>query len=148
MTDNSAAPLAVHALMQEAFETAAEGLAVFDAADRCLAWNPRYAELWARWGVTIAEGVTFERLLRGGLAAGRYPEAGERPEAWLAEQIHRRATLEQMGDERMEHGELLRFSTRRTPSGGRVTTCATLSPRAGTARPAPCRREGSGWRRW
>ena len=137
MTDNSAAPLAVHALMQEAFETAAEGLAVFDAADRCLAWNPRYAELWARWGVTIAEGVTFERLLRGGLAAGRYPEAGERPEAWLAEQIHRRATLEQMGDERMEHGELLRFSTRRTPSGGRVTTCATLSPRAGSARPAP-----------
>ena len=137
MTDNSAAPLAVHALMQEAFETAAEGLAVFDAADRCLAWNPRYAELWARWGVTIAEGVTFETLLRGGLAAGRYPEAGERPEAWLAEQIHRRATLEQMGDERMEHGELLRFSTRRTPSGGRVTTCATLSPRAGSARPAP-----------
>jgi CheY-like chemotaxis protein len=86
MTDNSAAPLAVHALLREAFDTAAEGLAIFDAADRCLACNPRYAELWSRWGVGVAEGVTFETLLRAGLAAGRYPEAGERPEAWLAEQ--------------------------------------------------------------
>ncbi|CAN5525467.1 ATP-binding protein [soil metagenome] len=137
MTDDSAAPLAVHALMQEAFETAAEGLAVFDASDRCLAWNQRYAELWSRWGVAIFEGMTFETLLRAGLAAGRYPEAGERPEAWLAEQIHRRATLEQMAYERVEHGELLRFSTRRTPSGGRVTTCASLVPGAATsARPS------------
>ena len=137
MIDHSAS-LAAAVLMQEAFDTAAEGLAVFDAADCCVAWNQRYAELWARWGVSVAKGMTFETLLRAGLAAGRYPEAGDRPEAWLAEQIHRRATLEQMRDERVEHGELLRLSTRRTPSGGRITTCASLGAGvAASARPAP-----------
>jgi PAS domain S-box-containing protein len=121
--------------MLEAFHTASEGLAVFDAADRCMAWNPRYGELWARWGVSVTAGATFEALMRAGLAAGRYPEAGERPEAWLAEQIHRRSALEQLGEERVENGELLRFSTRRTPSGGRITTCVSLGSSA--PRPAP-----------
>jgi PAS domain S-box-containing protein len=138
MTDVSAAPPAFHPLLQEAFDTSPEGLAVFDAADRCVTWNPRYALLWARWGVKVVENVTFETLLRAGLAAGRYPEAETRPEAWLAEQIHRRATLDQVGEERVEHGEYLRFATRRTPSGGRVTTCVSLGPAAESPRrPAP-----------
>jgi PAS domain S-box-containing protein len=139
MTDGTTSPPALNSLLQEAFDTASEGLAVFDAADRCVAWNSRYAELWARWGVSVARGVTFETLMRSGLAAGRYPEAGQRPEAWLAEQIHRRAALEQVGDERVEHGELIRFSTRRTPSGGRITTCVSLGSSASTptrARPS------------
>jgi len=125
MIDDSAGPT-LNTLMREAFDTASEGLAVFDASDRCVAWNQRYAELWARWGVEVVEGATFEALLRAGLAAGRYPNAGDRPEAWLAEQIHRRATLEQMRDERVEHGERLRFNTRRTASGGRITSCISL----------------------
>ena len=133
MIDDPAAPAPPYDLLMEAFETASEGLAVFDAADRCVAWNPRYAQLWARWGVEVTEGATFETLLRAGLAAGRYPEAGERPEAWLAEQIHRRAALAQMDDQRAEHGELLRFETRRTPSGGRVTTCVSLGPAAASS---------------
>jgi PAS domain S-box-containing protein len=138
MTDDPAPPAPPYALLIEAFETASEGLAVFDADDRCVASNPRYARLWARWGVQVVEGVTFETLLRAGLAAGRYPEADERPEAWLAEQIHRRAALAQVDDLRTEHGELLRFETRRTPSGGRVTTCVSLGPAPNaSARPTP-----------
>jgi PAS domain S-box-containing protein len=137
MIDDPTEPPALHTLMREAFDTAFEGLAVFDAADRCVAWNQRYAELWARWGVEVVEGMTFEALLRAGLAAGRYPDAGARPEAWLAEQIHRRATLEQMRDERVEHGERLRFATRRTPSGGRITSCVSLEPASSSERSPP-----------
>ena len=137
MIDDPAESPALHALMREAFDTASEGLAVFDAADRCVAWNQRYAELWSRWGVEVVEGMTFEALLRAGLAAGRYPDAGARPEAWLAEQIHRRATLEQMRDERVEHGERLRFATRRTPSGGRITSCVSLDPTTPSEHAAP-----------
>jgi PAS domain S-box-containing protein len=139
MIDDPAEPMALHALMREAFDTASEGLAVFDATDRCVAWNQRYAELWSRWGVEVVEGMTFEALLRAGLAAGRYPDAGARPEAWLAEQIHRRATLEQMRDERVEHGERLRFATRRTPSGGRITSCVSLDPAGSSEHAAPRR---------
>ena len=137
MIDDPAESPALHALMREAFDTASEGLAVFDAADRCVAWNQRYAELWSRWGVEVVEGMTFEALLRAGLTAGRYPDAGARPEAWLAEQIHRRATLEQMRDERVEHGERLRFATRRTPSGGRITSCVSLDPTTPSEHAAP-----------
>ena len=70
---------AVDAVLQQALETAPEGFALFDAEDRCVFWNARYGELWAKWGVTLTVGGGFESLLRAGLAAGRYPEAGDDP---------------------------------------------------------------------
>jgi PAS domain S-box-containing protein len=119
-------------ILRAALDILSDGLAVFDADDRCVTWNARYAELWRVWGVTITAGAPFEDLLRAGLAAGRYPEAGDAPEAWLAARRRRRADLTHLNEIRNENGERLRFETRRTPSGGLVTICATI-----THTPAP-----------
>ena len=112
--------------LQAALDVVPEGFALFDAEGRCLMWNARYARLWANWGVTLTPLARFEDLLRAGLAAGRYPEAEGRAEAWIVEQVARRA-LDHVDEMREEFGEHLRFESRRTPSGGHVTTCINIT---------------------
>jgi PAS domain-containing protein len=126
IADGSEQTSDVNASLQAALDVVPEGFALFDAEDRCLMWNARYASLWANWGVTLTSSKPFEDMLREGLAAGRYPEASGRSEAWLAEQIARRSSdhLDEMRD---EFGEHLRFESRRTPAGGLVTTCINIT---------------------
>ena len=127
MTAGGSLPISVvEATLQAALDVMPEGFVVFDADDRCLMWNARYARLWANWGVKLTPLARFEDLLRAGLAAGRYPEADGRAEAWLAEQLKRR-TLDKADELREEFGEHLRFENRRTPTGGLVTTCINIT---------------------
>ncbi|WP_425996430.1 PAS domain-containing protein [Caulobacter sp. DWR1-3-2b1] len=123
---NPEQPSAVESTLQAALDVVPEGFVLFDAEDRCVMWNARYASLWARWGVTLTPGGPFEDMLRTGLANGRYPEADGRKEAWLAEQRLRRK-LDKIDELREEFGEHLRFESRRTPSGGLVTTCINIT---------------------
>ena len=116
----------VEASLQAALDVVPEGFVVFDADDRCVLWNARYARLWANWGVTLTPLARFEDLLRAGLAAGRYPEAADRAEPWVARQLERRK-LDNDSELREEFGEHLRFESRRTPSGGLVTTCLDVT---------------------
>jgi len=126
IADGSEQTSVMNASLQAALDVVPEGFALFDADDRCLMWNARYASLWANWGVTLTPSKPFADMLREGLAAGRYPEAAGRAEAWLAEQIARRSSdhLDEMRD---EFGEHLRFESRRTPAGGLVTTCINIT---------------------
>ncbi len=117
---------ALEASLQLALDVVPQGFVVFDADDRCVWWNARYASLWAKWGVTLTAGVRFEELLRAGLAAGRYPEAAGDSQAWLARQLARRK-LDLTEEVREEAGEHLRFENRRTPAGGLVTTCIDIT---------------------
>ena len=126
IADGSTSTSVVEASLQAALDVVPEGFAVFDADDRCLIWNARYERLWANWGVTLTRGAPFEDILRAGFAAGRYPEAEGRLEAWIAGQRARRA-LDHFDELREEFGEHLRFETRRTPSGGLVTSCINIT---------------------
>jgi PAS domain S-box-containing protein len=119
----SVAPL--DPIMQAAMDVMPQGIAVFDADDRCLVWNAEYARNWGAWGVTLTPGIASTDLLRAGVAAGRYPEAEGRTEAWIAEVLELRA--QGAGNDRDEFGERLRFETRRTPNGGYVTTVINIT---------------------
>lgn len=126
IADGSTSTSVVETTLQAALDVVPEGFAVFDVDDRCLIWNASYARLWANWGVTLTRGAAFEDILRAGAAAGRYPEAVGRLEAWMAGQRARRA-LDHFDELREEFGEHLRFETRRTPSGGLVTSCINIT---------------------
>jgi PAS domain-containing protein len=78
---------AAHARLRDAFEVVPGGLTLFDAEDRYVMWNQRYAELYALTPGAIKVGARFEDALRAGLAAGRYPEASGREQQWLAERL-------------------------------------------------------------
>ena len=106
------------ARLREAIEPMAEGIAFFDAHDRIVVWNSRYAELVDHAGV-LEEGKSFEDLLRGNLRARLHPDAVGREEEWLADRL---ATRGRMGTDEHKNGDRwVRAERRRTRDGGLVT---------------------------
>ena len=108
-----------HARLLDAFEVVPEGLVLFDAEDRYVMWNRRYAEIYAKSG-ELERGMRFEDFLRAGLARGQYPEAESREDAWLAERLARHAETENNQEQQLPNGRWLRIQERRTSDGGSI----------------------------
>jgi diguanylate cyclase (GGDEF)-like protein/PAS domain S-box-containing protein len=124
-TDRSIAMMAeelgeAHQQLVDAFEVVPEGIALFDAEDRFVMWNRRYAELYDRSGNAIARGVRFEDTLRVGLENDQYPEAVGREEQWLDERLAHHKLEAANHEQRLPGDRWLRIEERRTASGGSV----------------------------
>ncbi len=112
------------AQLRDAIEPMAEGIAFFDAEDRVIIWNPRYAELVDPAGV-LEEGQTFREILEGNLKAGAHPVAAGGEEAWLAERL---AARDSLGSDESQNGDRwVRAERRRTRDGGLVTICVDVT---------------------
>jgi PAS domain S-box-containing protein len=111
---------AAHARLRDAFGVVPEGLALFDAEDRYVMWNGRYAELYTLTPRAIEVGARFEDALRAGLAAGRYPDARGWEEEWLAERLALHAQDSSVHEQRLPDNRWLRICERRTADGGSV----------------------------
>jgi diguanylate cyclase (GGDEF)-like protein/PAS domain S-box-containing protein len=108
---------AAHAWLLDALDLVPEGLAIFDREDRYVLWNRKYAEMFDPTGDLIADGATFEEVVRKGLARGWYPEAVGQQDEWLARHLalHRHA---QIGHEQqIGPGRWCRVEERRTQGG-------------------------------
>ncbi len=112
------------AQLREAIEPMAEGIAFFDADDRTVVWNSRYAELVDPAGV-LKTGQSFKALLEANLKAGVHPEAEGQEEAWLAARISTRGRLG--SDEHQNGDRWVRAERRRTRDGGLVTVCVDVT---------------------
>jgi PAS domain S-box-containing protein len=111
---------AAHTRLREAFEVVPEALALFDAEDRYVMWNERYAQLYTRPPNAVRAGTRFEDVLRAGLAEGQYPEAQGREPQWLAERLALHAQDNCTHEQRLADGRWLRICERRTADGGSV----------------------------
>lgn len=109
-----------HVHLLDALEVIPEGLAVFDADDRYVLWNKRYAQLYAESGDKIAKGMKFEETLRAGLARGQYLDAIGREEEWLADRLARHAESRCAHEQHLPGDRWLRIEERRTADGGSV----------------------------
>lgn len=110
----------VHQRLVDAFETIPEGIALFDANDRFVMWNQRYAEIYAASGDVLAIGKAFEDTLRAGLALGQYGDAIGREEEWLAERLKRHKAQSSTHEQHLEGDRWVRIEERRTANGGSV----------------------------
>ena len=112
---------AAHSTLIDAFEVVPEGLALFDAEDRYVLWNRRYAELYAeKTHVRIRRGMRFEDMVRSGLKGGQYPEACGREEQWLAGRLARHRQPENIHEQRHPDGRWVRIHEQRTGNGGSI----------------------------
>jgi diguanylate cyclase (GGDEF)-like protein len=80
--------------------------------------NERYRAMYAESAPAIAEGKTFEELLRYGLARGQYPAAAGREEAWLAERLERHRNPRGPLLQELPGNRWLRIDERPTRDGG------------------------------
>ncbi len=110
---------AAHGRLLDAFGVVPEGLALFDADDRLVLWNKRYAEVYAQT-TNIAAGVRFEELLRNGLAHGQYPDAIGREAEFLAERLELHGRSMSNLEQRLAGNRWVRIEGRRTADGGRI----------------------------
>ncbi len=106
--------------LRTAIEAISEGFALFDAEDRLVVFNSKYAEIYDHCAGAIEIGNRFEDIIRFGAERGQYAEALGRIDDFVRERMaqHRApgAPLEQqLGD-----GRWLRIEERRTEDGGVV----------------------------
>ena len=111
---------AAHSTLLDAFEVVPEGLVLFDAEDRYVLWNRRYADLYAKSRVKVRRGMRFEDALRTALKRGHYPEASGREEEWLAERLERHRLPESTHEQRHSDGRWVRLHEQRTANGGSI----------------------------
>lgn len=109
-----------HTRLIEALDVVPEGLAILDADDRYVLWNKRYAELYTDSFDAIAPGMSFEDVLRFGLARGQYPDARGREDEWLRERLVRHAQPQCAHEQRLSGDRWIRIEERRTADGGSI----------------------------
>ncbi|HEX2885317.1 PAS domain S-box protein [Vineibacter terrae] len=78
---------ATEGLLNLAIEGMSDGFAVFDAEDRLVLMNRRYRESLPPDTDWLHPGLTFEEILRTGVASGHYVEAIGNEESFIAERL-------------------------------------------------------------
>jgi diguanylate cyclase (GGDEF)-like protein/PAS domain S-box-containing protein len=115
-----AAARQAHNRLVEALDVIPEGIAVFDADDRYVLWNRRYAEIYHKSEGVLAPGVSFEEVLRAGLDRGQYPDACGRELEWLRERLAQHAEPQHTHEQQLPGDRWVRIEERRTADGGRI----------------------------
>lgn len=125
---------AIGELLLDAIESLAEGFMLFDSADRLIAVNGRYRELYERDASEYALGTTWRELLERNIAIGRYPQAIGREAEFIAERMAQRRNPGGSYEIELDNGRWLRATDRRTRDGGMVSIRADITQQKLTER--------------
>ncbi len=119
---------------REALDAMPDGMAFYDAEDRLVLWNHRYAEVNPELSSTLRAGMTFREIIQIGLAEDLYADARGRTAEWIQERLDSRRALTTTMEQRIAGGRWLRVSDRRTAAGGIVTVCTDITDLKNDAR--------------
>ena len=93
---------------------------VFDAEDRYVLWNEKYAALYPEIAAHLRPGITFREILEISLKSGDMPEMVTDPETWIEERLEKHALAVSQHEQMLRDGRWLRHDDRRTPDGGAI----------------------------
>lgn len=113
--------------IREAIDAMPDGMAFFDADDRLVLWNSRYAEVNPELSSNLQRGMTFREIVQIGLSEGLYADAKGREAEWIEERLATRAALSSTMEQHIAGDRWLRVSDRRTAAGGIVTVCTDIT---------------------
>ena len=108
-----------HAYLTNVIEMLPEGIVIFDAEDRLYLWNRCFADQYAFTG-ELNKGERLEDRLRATVAAGAYPSAVGREEAFIAERLARHALPESSYEQAIPGDRWVRVLERRMADGTRI----------------------------
>ena len=106
-----------HARLLDALDLVPEGLVIFDADDRYLLWNQKYAEIYGASRDLLVPGAGFEDVLRAGVKRGQYPDAIGREEEWIEERLGLHARPQSQHEQRLPGDCWCRIEERRNEKG-------------------------------
>jgi len=120
--------------IREALDAMPDGMAFYDANDRLVLWNHRYAEVNPELSSTLKAGMTFREIIQIGLEEDLYADARGRQAEWVQERLDSRRALTTTMEQRITGDRWLRVSDRRTAAGGIVTVCTDITDLKNDAR--------------
>lgn len=97
-----------------------QAICVFDAQDRYVLWNERYAELYSEIAGHLRQGIPFEEILEISLASGDIKEVVSDKKLWLKERMEKFHRPTSQEEQQLRDGRWLRHDDRRTPDGGAI----------------------------
>ncbi|MBB3454329.1 diguanylate cyclase (GGDEF)-like protein/PAS domain S-box-containing protein [Rhizobium sp. BK313] len=97
-----------------------EAVCVFDAKDRYVLWNEKYAELYADIAEYLTPGIHFEDILKRSLAGDDMREVVADKDEWLRERMKKFRQPVSQELQQLRDGRWLRHDDRRTPDGGAI----------------------------
>lgn len=103
-----------------ALEAIPDGFVLYDRADKLLACNQRYRELYPESAEAMIPGARFKDILQFGLDRGQYLDAIGREAEWLQERLDRHLGDSSVIEQELAGGRWLRVLEQPTPDGGRV----------------------------
>ncbi|MGA3004845.1 MAG: ATP-binding protein [Acetobacteraceae bacterium] len=104
-------------LLRDAVNSMSEGFVIYDSEDRLLLCNDAYRRMYPQSASLMVPGVKYETLVRNSLAAGRYPEAAGREEAWLADMLKAHRDADSEIEIKVSDDQWLLLTDRRMPDG-------------------------------
>lgn len=107
--------------LREAIDAMPDGLAFYDADDRLVLWNAKYAEVNPELRTTLRQGMSFREILQIGIGEGLYLEAEGREDEWIAERMAAHRDLTSTFEQHITGDRWLRVQDRMTSAGGTVT---------------------------
>ena len=113
--------------LREAIDAMSDGLAFYDAEDRLVLWNNRYAEVNPELSSNLKAGMTFREIIQIGLDEDLYADARGRQAEWIQERMEARHALSTTMEQHIAGDRWLRVSDRRTAAGGIVTVCNDIT---------------------
>ena len=113
--------------IRQAIEAMPDGLAFFDAEDRLVLWNSRYAEVNPELKTALQVGQTFRQIIQIGLDEGLYADAKGREDDWIAERLAARRQLATTMEQQIAGDRWLRVADRRSAAGGIVTVTTDIT---------------------
>ncbi|MEY3842220.1 MAG: hypothetical protein RLZZ542_1330, partial [Pseudomonadota bacterium] len=120
--------------LREALDAMPDGMAFYDAEDRLVLWNQRYAEANPELTSKLKAGMTFREIIQIGLDEDLYTDARGRQAEWIQERLESRRALTTTIEQRTTDDRWLRISDRRTAAGGIVTVCTDITDLKNDAR--------------
>ena len=108
--------------MAHAFESMADGFALFDPEDRLTVYNKKYIDLNSHIADVIAPGMSYEEMLRVGMERSGYETGGLSTEEFIKWRLDQHRNPKEAYDLLMHDGRWVRVQERRTYDGGIVGT--------------------------
>lgn len=107
-------------LLESAIAALPDAFAYFDADDKLVICNERYRDFYPKTAPIIEPGVTFEDLIRYGVAHGEYATANGQEEDWIADRLDRHRNPGVPLEQSLSDGRWLQILEQPTADGGRV----------------------------
>ena len=107
-------------MLRAAIDALNEAFVLFDADERLVFCNDKYREVYANSADLLQDGASFESILRGNAARGRYPEAAGRVEEWVQQRLARFRHGDSTSEQQLDNGRWLKVIDRRMPDGHTV----------------------------